>query len=146
MTENFDDDAVRGAYRLMSETYARSADHGPGEAMAAIFAADGQVISPGATLAGRDAISSIPAKLREMFAATRHEVLNQTIVGDGDNRAFGETYCNAHHLLHETGAGQRQVLVWRIRYQDQLRREHGAWYLVKRELVLDWTETREVKL
>jgi hypothetical protein len=137
-------DAALTAYRRIAELYAQQADRGAGEAMAALFVEDGVIVSPEATLQGRDAISRIPAMLREMFAATRHEILNQTIVLQGNGEMSGETYCNALHLLHPAGDGPRQVLVWSIRYQDELRHTDGGWHLVRRELALDWKELRPV--
>jgi hypothetical protein len=138
--------AALAAYRRIAEIYAHEADRGAGNAMAALFVEDGEIVSPDATLQGRDAISRIPAMLREMFAATRHEILNQTIALHGEAAMSGETYCNALHLLHPTGEGPRQVLVWSIRYQDELKAIQGSWYLARRELVLDWKEQRPVNL
>ena len=103
------------------------------------------LVSPDATLHGREAISRIPAMLRDMFAATRHEILNQTIDFRGDNEISGEAYCNASHLLHPDGDRPRQILVWSIRYQDRLCLRDGAWKIAYRELVLDWTEMRAVR-
>jgi len=138
--------AVLAAYRRIAEIYAHEADRGTGEAIATLFVENAVLVSPDATLSGRDAISRIPAMLRGMFAATRHEIMNQTIEFHGDNELSGETYCNASHLLHADGDLPRQVLVWSIRYQDKLCLSDGTWKIAHRELVLDWTEMRTVKL
>jgi hypothetical protein len=114
--------------------------------MADLFTEDAVLVSPDATLHGREAISRIPAMLREMFAATRHEILNLTIEFRSDNEISGEAYCNASHLLHSDGERPRQVLAWSIRYQDRLCLSDNAWKIAYRELVLDWTEMRTVKL
>jgi len=141
MTEQFDHDTARGAYRVMSEAFAHGADRGLGDVMAAVFTRDGILISPHGHANGREAIRAVPAMLAERFRATRHEVLNQTISSqEEENLALGETYCNAYHLLPATSGGKQVVVVWRVRYQDQLRREYGTWYLAKREAVLDWIE------
>ena len=136
---------VLAAYRRIAEIYAHAADRGTGEEMADLLTEDAVLVSPDATLRGREAISRIPAMLRDMFAATRHEILNQTIEFRVDNEILGETYCNASHLLHADGDRPRQVLVWCIRYQDKLCVSDGAWKIAHRELVLDWTEMRTVR-
>jgi hypothetical protein len=137
-------EAASEAYRRLAAHYAHAADRGTGDDMAALFAEDGVVVSPEATLQGRSSISRIPAMLRDMFAATRHEILQQTIVPQGNNAWCGETYCNALHLLRPAGDGPRQVLVWAIRYQDEFKRADGDWRFVRRELALDWKELRPV--
>jgi ketosteroid isomerase-like protein len=143
-TDNIDDAALL-AYRRIAEIYAHQADRGTAEAMAALFTEDAVLVSPDATLQGGDAISRIPTMLRDMFAATRHEILNQTIELRGDNEMSGETYCNALHLLHPDGDQPRQLLGWSIRYQDKLRFTENTWKIARRELVLDWTEMRTVR-
>jgi len=137
-------EAAWGAYRRLAALYAHEADRGTGDALAALFAEDAVIVSPEATLQSRTSISRIPAMLRDMFAATRHEIMNQTIVPQGNNAWCGETYCNALHLLHPAGDGPRQVLVWAIRYQDEFKYTKGDWHFVRRELVLDWKELRPV--
>jgi hypothetical protein len=138
------EEAAPDAYRRLAALYAHAADRGTGEEMAALFAGDGVLVSPDATLQGRASISRIPAMLRDMFSATRHEIMQQTIVPQGDNAWRGETYCNALHLLREARDGGRQVLVWAIRYQDEFSCADGDWQFVRRELVLDWKEVRVV--
>ncbi len=81
--------AALTAYRRIAEIYAHEADRGAGDAMADLFVDDGIIVSPEATLRGRDAIAGVPAMLRKMFAATRHEVLNQTIVLQGEAEMSG---------------------------------------------------------
>jgi ketosteroid isomerase-like protein len=137
-------EAASEAYRRLAALYAQAADRGTAEAMATLFAEDSVIVTPDATLQGSASISRIPAMLRDMFAATRHEILQQTIVPQGNNAWCGETYCNALHLLRAAGEGPRQVLVWAIRYQDEFRFADGDWRFARRELVLDWKELRTV--
>jgi ketosteroid isomerase-like protein len=146
MSDRENANAVLTAYRRIAEIYAHAADRGTGGEMAALFTEDAVLVSPDATLHGREAISRIPAMLHDMFTATRHEILNQTVEFGGGNEIAGETYCNASHLLHPDGDRPRQVLVWSIRYQDRLCLSDGVWKIAHRELVLDWTEMRTVKL
>ena len=139
-----DEEPAPDAYRRLAALYAHAADRGTGEEMAVLFTEDGVIVTPEATMQGRGAIGGIPSMLRDMFAATRHEILQQTIVSQGDNAWRGETYCNALHLLQAAGDGGRQVLVWAIRYQDEFRYADGDWRFARRELVRDWKELRAV--
>ena len=66
-------------------------------------------------------------------------VHNQTASISGD-AATGETYCTADHVYLENG--RKKLLSWQIRYQDQWRREDGAWRFCRRTLLLDWQEHR----
>ena len=59
---------------------------------------------------------------------------------DGD-RATGESYTIAHHLL--TVDGTRRLMIAALRYLDQYAKIDGQWYFAARELIVDWTETRE---
>ncbi|MGX7679368.1 nuclear transport factor 2 family protein [Jatrophihabitans sp. DSM 45814] len=60
---------------------------------------------------------------------------------DGD-RATGESYTIAHHLF--TQDGSRMMMVAWLRYLDDFVKIDGAWYFAARELILEWSETREL--
>ena len=61
------------------------------------------------------------------------------------NTAQGETYSTASHI-HHSEASEAQVLVWEVRYQDQFKLEAGRWRISRRDLLIDWTETRPILL
>ena len=73
------------------------------------------------------------------YAATMHFNGQSVITLDGD-RATGETYTLAHHLLvAEEG---RTLLVMFIRYEDTFIKRDGAWRFAERKLRIDWTDSR----
>ena len=89
-------------------------------------------------LDGREALSPVFNDLNQ-YQATTHFNGQSTIELDGD-RATGESYTIAHHLL--TVDGQRTIMVASLRYLDTFAKIDGAWYFAERNLILDWSETR----
>ena len=130
--------------RRLAYAYANGSDTNDGEKYASVFTEDAVVVSPKATITGRDALAKIPAILRSMYVKTMHTVLNQTVAINGDH-AEGETYCIAYHLnAPQDGKSMRYDMY--IKYQDRLRREGGNWKFYHRHLVVDWVETVEVQI
>ena len=128
-------------FRDLATRYAQAADRNRADLLDAIMADDVVIEGPGFVLNGRAEVRGFPAMLAQRFRGTRHLVHNQAIDVDGD-RASGETYCTASHLLRESA----QVLVWHLRYQDVFRRVDGDWCFARRTIVLDWTETKPVEV
>lgn len=131
---------IEQAYRRIACAYAKAADHGPGEAFAAVFAMGGKVVTPRRVVT-RDMMPDVPQRLKATYAATRHEVLNQTIDRIDGNRVSGETYCCAHHLSFH-GDKPNTALVWLLRYKDEMVLDGSNLLFVSREIIIDWTETR----
>jgi SnoaL-like domain len=73
---------------------------------------------------------------------TTHFNGQSTITLDGD-RATGESYCLAHHLL--AGEHGRSLILMSIRYRDRFTKDEGAWYFAERKRIIDWTDTRPSK-
>jgi hypothetical protein len=73
------------------------------------------------------------------YAATMHLNGQSTITLAGD-RATGEAYTIAHHLL-ETEAGRTQLDMF-IRYEDTFAKRDGTWRFAERKLRIAWTDTR----
>lgn len=133
------------AYRRQASLYARAMDRNEPDLLDGVMTGDAVIDSVGVIIDGMDAIRGCPGMLRNMFLMTQHVVHNQTVTLLSDADAEGETYCTASHIQPPAGDGQpHTALVWAIRYQDKLRREDGIWKIARRELVLDWTETRPV--
>lgn len=131
------------ALRRTAEIYARGADRRAKDDWRAVMANDIVVTGPGFTIEGLEANLGSIDHLTHAFKATRHLVHNQTVEVDGD-RASGETVCTAEHRM--TGPDGGDVLMcWAIRYQDQWRRDGGAWRFTRRELIVDWEELRPVR-
>lgn len=125
--------------RRTAELYAQGADRKDRDLWQAVMASDCVIVGPGFRTEGRDAILGLIDTLGQMFRATLHQIHQVTATITGDT-ATGETYCIAEHLLKDADA----VLAWAIRYQDEWRREGGVWRFSRRELIVEWEETRPV--
>ncbi len=127
--------ADEAALRRAAEIYAQGADRKDKQLWRSVLADDCRIEGPGFVTEGLDAtLQSIDA-LGQMFRSTLHKIHNQTVMVEGD-RASGETYCTADHLLNDAD----QLLRWTIRYIDEWRREGGAWRITRRKLELLWEE------
>lgn len=126
--------------------YARAVDSQDPGILRAILTADVEIVGPGFSVSGIDSACAIPLNLREQFSLTRHVVHSQVVSGAGDER-HGEVHCTASHLLPPTDTepeNVRELLVWELRYRDSYRYADNAWRISRRELTLDWAETRAV--
>lgn len=125
--------------RLTAELYAQGADRRDKALWQQVLADDVVITGPGFTIEGRDTNLGSIGALGQMFRATIHRVhqVTATIAGD---QATGETYCTADHLLLDAD----MILVWSIRYQDRWRREDDVWRFARRDLIVEWEETRSV--
>ncbi len=132
------------AIRKLAMEYARAVDRGDGEGFAALFTREASIVGPGFKVEGYDQIFGNPGMLKEMYAATLHTVMNQTVTVSGDT-AQGETYCLAYHVNHPKD-GKQTRLDWAIRYQDEYVRQDGRWLYTHRELLVEWTELSTVEL
>ena len=131
----------RAALRQTAELYAQGADRRDKALWQQVLAPEIVIEGPGFRAEGLDAnLGSLDA-LGQMFRGTQHRVSNQLVTIDGD-RAMGETYCVAEHLLLDADA----VLVWSLRYQDAWRRVGDTWRFTQRILKVDWQETRPVTM
>ncbi|MCK0532655.1 nuclear transport factor 2 family protein [Sphingobium agri] len=128
--------ADEAALRRTADLYAQGADRKDKQLWRSVLAEDCRIEGPGFVTEGLDAtLQSIDA-LGQMFRSTFHKVHNQMVMIDGD-RASGETYCTADHLLNDVD----QLLRWTIRYVDEWRREGEDWRFTRRKLELLWEET-----
>lgn len=130
------------AIRRTADVYAQGADRRDKALWQRVLAEDCVIEGPGFRAVGLEAnLGSLDA-LGQMFRATLHRIHQQVVTIAGDT-ARGETHCTADHLL----VGSDGVLVWAIRYDDAWRREaDGAWRFTSRRLIVEWEETREVKV
>ncbi|WP_097093661.1 nuclear transport factor 2 family protein [Novosphingobium sp. Chol11] len=128
--------ADEAALRRTADLYAQGADRKDKQLWRSVLAEDCRIEGPGFVTEGLDAtLQSIDA-LGQMFRSTFHKVHNQMVMIDGD-RASGETYCTADHLLNDAD----QLLRWTIRYVDEWRRDGEDWRFTRRKLELLWEET-----
>lgn len=126
----------RLALQELSARYARAVDRRDYAAFVALFTADGVLCGPGYAMKAHGEIER-GIRLIEQYESTQHCVHQQLVEIRGE-AASGETYCVARHLY--TKDGTQRKLDMGVRYQDEYRREGGAWRFARRELVLDWTQ------
>ncbi|MEM6583770.1 MAG: nuclear transport factor 2 family protein [Pseudomonadota bacterium] len=134
--------------RRLVVLYARAMDRNEPELLQHILTQDVVIRGPGFAIKGMANACAVPGTLRETYAGTRHLIHNQTLsVASGLVEA--ETYSTAHHVIKPVPATSEKngsVLIWEIRYQDQFRCCGGTWLIHRRELIVDWTERRSIKL
>ena len=138
--------ADRLAIRQLVDAYAHCADRRDAEGQKSLFTEDtdfvvymdGQGSEPSQSLAGRESLTPVFDDLNR-YQATMHFNGQSTITLDGE-RATGESYCIAHHLF--TDGGERKLMVAWLRYGDTFAKVDGTWRFAKRNLYVDWTETR----
>lgn len=91
---------------------------------------------------GHEGIRAALAKL-QAFPLTEHAVLGSVFDGGVEqDTASGRIACVAHHLT-ERAEGELGDIVWHLHYADQYRVVAGSWYFTRREVHLDWIETRK---
>lgn len=135
------DAKTQAALRSACETYAIGADRRDKDLWRAVLTNDCVIEGPGFRSEGLESNLGSLDMLSRMFRTTRH-VVHQVHASVAGNEAESETYCTAEHLLKNSD----EVLSWAIRYQDRWRHENGGWRIAHRRLVIDWEETRPVKV
>jgi hypothetical protein len=139
--------ADRLAIRELVEAYAHCADRRDAKGQMALFTTDTHFVvymdaknpKPSQELQSREALAPVFADLNQ-YAATMHFVGQSTIFTLERNRATGEAYCIAHHLIVD--GDKRRMMVAYLRYLDTFARVDGAWLFAERLLYADWLEQR----
>jgi hypothetical protein len=138
--------ADRLAIRELIDAYARCADRREADGQKALFTdnthfvvyMDGVGTEPSEDLHGREQLTPVFAALNQ-YEVTIHFNGQSTVVLD-DDRATGETYCIAHHVFQ--AAGERQIMIAYLRYLDVFVKEGRRWLFAKRNLYLEFGDTR----
>jgi hypothetical protein len=139
--------ADRLAIRELVETYAHCADRRDAKGQMALFTTDTHFVvymnakepKPSQELYSREALAPVFADLNR-YDATTHFVGQSTIFTLDGDRATGEAYCLAHHVMADTG--KRRLMIASLRYLDTFAKIDGAWFFAERLLYLDWLEER----
>jgi ketosteroid isomerase-like protein len=140
--------ADRLAIRELIDAYAHCADRRDAEGQKALFTEDthfvvymnGEGTDPTEDLRGRESLTPVFENLRT-YEVTTHFNGQSTVALDGD-RASGESYCIAHHVVRVEGG--RRLMVASLRYLDSFVRQGGTWRFAERHLYVDWVETRTI--
>ena len=139
--------ADRLALRELVEAYAHCADRRDAKGQMALFTADTHFLvymnakspTPSQELHSRDALAPVFANLNK-YEATTHFIGQSTIFTLTSDRANGETYCLAHHVI--ASGGKRRLMLASIRYLDAFVKIDKAWLFSERQLYVDWMEER----
>jgi ketosteroid isomerase-like protein len=139
--------ADRLAIRELVEAYAHCADRRDAKGQMALFTSDTHFVvymnakdpEPSQELHSRDALAPVFADLNQ-YEATMHFVGQSTLFALEGDRATGETYCLAHHVIVE--GKKRRLMVAALRYSDTFEKIDGTWLFAERLLYVDWLEQR----
>ena len=139
--------ADRLAIRELVETYAHCADRRDAKGQMALFTTDTHFVvymnakepKPSQELHSREALAPVFADLNR-YDATTHFVGQSTIFTLDGDRATGEAYCLAHHIMADSG--RRRLMIASLRYLDTFAKIDGAWLFAERLLHVDWLEER----
>ena len=139
--------ADRLAIRELVEAYARCADRRDSKGQMSLFTADTHFVvymnaknpTPTQELHSREALAPVFAELNK-YDATTHFVGQNTIFTLTADRATGEVYCLAHHVM--VNGGKRRLMLASLRYLDTFVKIEDAWLFSERLLYVDWLEER----
>jgi SnoaL-like domain len=139
--------ADRLAIRELVEAYAHCADRRDAKGQMSLFTADTHFVvfmnakdpKPSQELHSREGLAPVFADLNK-YAATTHFVGQSTIFTLTSDRATGEAYCLAHHVMVD--GEKRRLMVASLRYLDTFVKVDGAWLFAERLLYVDWLEER----
>jgi hypothetical protein len=132
VTVSPNDTADRLAIRELVEAYAHCADRRDAQGQMSLFTADTHFVvymnakdpTPLQELHSREALAPVFAALNQ-YAATTHFVGQSSIVSLSEDRATGEAYCLAHHVMVD--GGKRRLMVASLRYLDAFVKTGGTW-------------------
>ena len=139
--------ADRLAIRELVEAYAYCADRRDAKGQMSLFTPETHFVvymdaknpAPSEELHSRAALAPVFADLNK-YDATTHFVGQSTILTLTGDRATGEAYCLAHHVMVD--GGKRRLMVASLRYLDTFAKADGAWLFAERLLFVDWLEER----
>jgi ketosteroid isomerase-like protein len=146
-------DHEESALRALSYAYAAAVDERDGEAFAALFLPDGELVAPDVkgdlspvfSRKGQEKLRRVLDGL-DRYRHTFHEVTT-TRYEIAEERASGRIWCTAHHVTaDETDRVPPSGIdtVWAIRYTDDYRRTPEGWRITRRILNLLWITERPV--
>jgi hypothetical protein len=139
--------ADRLAIRELIEAYAHCADRRDAKGQISLFTEDTHFVvfmnakdpKPSMDLHTRDALAPVFSDLNK-YDATTHVVGQSTILTLAADRATGEAYCLAHHVIVD--GGKRGLMIASLRYLDTFVKVDGAWLFGERLLYVDWVDER----
>ena len=139
--------ADRLAIRELVEAYAHCADRRDAAGQMALFTPNTHFVvymdaknpTPSQELHSREALAPVFDALNQ-YHATMHFVGQSTITSLTTDKATGQAYCLAHHLILD--GDRRHLMIATLRYADTFAKVDGAWLFAERQLYVDWIEER----
>lgn len=150
--------ARRDIYHVLT-TYCRALDRADVELMKSVYWSDGSDSHGVFDGNAAEFAEFIVREIQEWFEVTMHGIMNVHMEVDGD-RAATETYLFAYHKVREDkgeeifgsrymerfkGGGldpKHHHFFFGGRYLDRFERRNGEWRIFRREVVMDWNESR----
>ena len=140
--------ADRLAIRELIEAYAHCADRRDAKGQMSLFTPDTHFVvfmnandrQPSMELHTRASLAPVFADLNQ-YSATTHFVGQSTVLTLTGDRATGEAYTLAHHVIE---GEKRRLMVASLRYADTFVKQAGAWLFAERLLYVDWMEERSL--
>jgi hypothetical protein len=147
VTVSDEEAADRLAIRELVEAYAHCADRRDAKGQMSLFTVDTRFVvfmnardpKPAMELHSREALAPVFADLNK-YDTTTHFVGQSTILSLTNDRATGEAYCLAHHVM--VNGAKRSLMIASLRYLDAFVKSDGAWLFSERLLYVDWREER----
>ncbi len=136
--------------RELVDAYAHCADRRDAKGQMSLFTNDTRFVvfmdarseKPSMELNRREDLSPVFNELNK-YETTSHFIGQSTVILDGD-RATGETYCIAHHV--SVSQRKRTLFIASLRYYDVFAKVEGKWLFAERKIMVDWTDTRPMKV
>lgn len=134
-------DGDEAAIRRAATIYAVGADLRDKSLWAQVLTGECVIEGPGFRTVGREANLATLDLLGQRFVRTQHAISNQLYSINGEI-ATGVTYCTAEHV--RIVDGQAELLIWSLRYHDEMVRDGAAWRFASRRLELVWEDIRSL--
>jgi len=139
--------ADRLAIRELIEAYAHYADRRDAEGQMSLFTENTRFVvymnakdpTPSMEFHSREALVPVFSDLNK-YDATTHFVGQNTIFTLAGDRATGEAYCLAHHVI--VAGAERRLMVASLRYFDTFVKTKETWLFAERLLYVDWIDER----
>ena len=122
------------------DAYAHCADRRDAKGQMSLFTKDAHFVvfmdakseKPSMELNQREDLAPVFDELNK-YEVTTHFIGQSTVILYGD-RATGETYCIAHHVL--ASEGKRTLFIASLRYYDAFAKVEGKWHFAERKLMV----------
>jgi len=137
MSDRVSEFVSREEIRDLSRRYMRGLDRLDMVLLASVFADDATVDYGFFQGSAQDFVGFAHGALKDHIA--NHHMIGQMLVDVDGDTGVGEIYFQAYHRL--MADGEEQELFIAGRYVDRYVRRHGAWKILFRSEVSDWTRT-----